>query len=73
MGSAYSPAADPRRMTARQKKIIVKATYQAIQMIRKYDPELWSRIDGRAAEIRREWEADPSGSPFPGNVTEGRD
>ncbi len=73
MSGRHTPSADPRLMAGYQQEILVKATYQAITRIRLNDPELWARIDRRAAEIRRAWEADPSGPPPSGCVTASRD
>lgn len=55
MSGRHTPSADPRLMAGYQQEILVKATYQAITRIRLNDPELWARIDRRAAEIRRAW------------------
>lgn len=34
--------------------MLVKATYEAIMRIREGNPELWARLEERAAEIREE-------------------
>ena len=56
MYGTQTPAADPRLMPETQREMIVKATYDALTRIRMGNPELWARIEARAAEIRRERE-----------------
>ena len=70
MKGTQTPAADPRLMKVYQQEYLVQATYDAITRIRLGNPELWARIEKRAAEIRREWEEDPSGAPPSGRVAE---
>lgn len=47
---------DPRKMPKLKQEILAKGLYRELMRIRTEEPELWARLDKRAAEIRKERE-----------------
>ena len=52
--SEQRPTPNPRMMPIWNRQVLVRETYRAIMRIRENDPELWARLEKRAAEIRKE-------------------